>query len=339
MRKTAIALAIVLAAAVGCKESGGSVAPLQVKGTTLYAGDEVFCAHGISFGWHNLWPRFYNAGAVKTLNGDWGCPIFRVAIGADSHARADNPGCLDGYMGDCQTALNCACNVIDAAIGCGAYVIVDWHSHRLHLAEASEFFNQIAQRYKGVPNVIYELFNEPVCASFEENGSYESLGDPQSMQAYWKELKAYAEELIKVITSIDDSQPLILMGCPCWDQSIDLVAADPLDCYGNLMYTVHFYAATHKAELRERCDAALQAGIPMFISECAACEASGDGPMNLESWDAWNAWAAQNGITMLAWSISDKVETCSMLTKEASSEGPWSEDVIKPWGKIVKEWL
>ena len=42
---------------------------------------------------------------------------------------------------------------------------------------------------------------------------------------------------------------------------------------------------------------------------------------------------------MMAWSISDKVETCSMFTKAASSEGPWSEEVIKPWGKIVKDWI
>jgi endoglucanase len=23
---------------------------------------------GMSFGWHNFWPRFYNAGVVKTLH-------------------------------------------------------------------------------------------------------------------------------------------------------------------------------------------------------------------------------------------------------------------------------
>ena len=49
------------------------------------------------------------------------------------------------------------------------------------------------------------------------------------------------------------------------------------------MYTMHFYAATHK-HLRDASDAALAAGIPIFVSECAACEASGDGPMDLEEW-------------------------------------------------------
>ena len=105
------------------------------------------------------------------------------------------------------------------------------------------------------------------------------------------------------------------------------------------MYTVHFYAATHKDYLRERCDYAMEAGIPVFISECASCEASGDGPMDPESWKAWSDWATARGISMLAWSISDKVETCSMLTKEATSEGPWEAAVVKPWGRIVQDWI
>ena len=47
----------------------------------------------------------------------------------------------------------------------------------------------------------------------------------------------------------------------------------------------------------------------------------------------------EDDINIVTWSISDKVETCSMFTKEASSEGPWNDDVIKPWGKIVKDWV
>ena len=339
MKKIFIA-ALMAFVLTGCCPKKAEVAPLKVVGTQLTADGKPVAFRGISFGWHNIWPRFYNKAAVGQLHKDTGCKIFRAAIGSDDHALADNPGIPSGYMGEPEWALEKLYAVVDGAIENGCYVIVDWHSHVLHLDAAKEFFAAVATRYKGVPNVIYELFNEPVCFSFEEwrENPYEDLGNPDAMMAYWQELKSYASELIKVITDIDPSEPLILMGCPSWDQRVDLPATSPIEGYSNLMYTMHFYAATHK-NLREACDAAIAAGVPIFVSECAACEASGDGPMDLEEWQRYSDWADANGITMMTWSISDKVETCSMFTKEASSEGPWSDDVIKPWGKIVKDWI
>jgi len=344
MKKSLFAAVAALAFAVSCSNNApvSGVSPLHVEGTQLVneAGEPVVF-RGISFGWHNIWPRFYNAGAVKTLHEDWGAQIFRAAIAADDHAAADNPGIPGGYTTEPDFALETLYKVVDAAIANNCYVIVDWHSHSLHSAEAADFFTKVATKYKGTPNVIYELFNEPVCFSFENHAEnpYEDLGNPEAMQAYWTALKEYAEGLIKVITDIDDSKPLILMGCPSWDQRIDMPADDPITSYDNIMYTMHFYAATHGAWLREACDYALGKGTPIFISECAAVEASGDGFLDEEAWNTYSDWATANGISMMTWSISDKVESCSMLTKEASSEGPWADDVIKPWAQIVKNWI
>ena len=321
------------------KAAAPAVAALKVEGTSLTADGTPVTFHGISFGWHNIWPRFYNADAVRTLHNEWKVPILRAAIGADGHAKADNPGIHSGYTDEPGFALEKLYAVVDAAIECGAYIIVDWHSHVLHTAEAAEFFSTVAERYKGIPNVIYELFNEPVCTSFETEHSYEDLGDEEKMQAYWQELKAYARVVIDAIAAVDPSEPLILMGCPAWDQRIDLAAADPIKGYDNLMYTVHFYAGTHGAWLREKSEAALEAGIPIFISECAGCNADGDGPIDHEAWKTWSDWADSKGISMLSWSISDKHETCSMFTPEATDGGPWNEDVIKEWGRMAKAWV
>ena len=338
MRTIKIMLAATLAAALLCSCCNcDQVKPLQVKGTQLYAGNQPVTFKGVSFGWHNIWPRFYNAEAVSYMSSEWNVPNFRAAIGIDSHAKLDNPDCLGGYIDEPEKALECLYNVVDAAIAANRYVIVDFHSHKLYPEVAEEFFTKVATRYKGVPNVIYELFNEPVSARFEEAFAYDDLGDPEAMMAYWLLLKVYAQKLIKVITDIDPSKPLILMGCPCWDQRIDLPVASPIEGYDNLMYTVHFYAATHKESLREATDAALKAGLPIFISECASCEATGDGPMDEESWKEWNDWADANGISRLAWSLSDKVETCSMLEPRICSTGPWFD--IKPWGQTVIDWI
>jgi len=337
----AIAAAVVTLAA--CSTAPKSTVPaLHVDGTQLVNEDgEAVTFRGISFGWHNIWPRFYNAGVVKTLHEDWGAQIFRAAIGADDHAAADNPGIHGGYDTEPDYALEHLYQVVDAAIANNSYVIVDWHSHALHPEEAADFFAKVATRYKGVDNVIYELFNEPVCFSFENHAEnpYEDLGNPEAMKAYWAALKEYAEGLIKVITDIDDREPVILMGCPSWDQRIDMPADDPITSYNNIMYTMHFYAATHGAWLRDATDYALSKGCPVFISECAGVEASGDGFLDIDAWNTYSEWATERGITMMAWSVSDKVESCSMLYPEVDGEGNWSEDDIKPWGKIVKNWI
>ncbi len=299
-----------------------AVEPLHVEGTRLVDSQgRPVVMRGISIGWHNLWPRFYNSEAVVRLHDDWGCGLFRAAIGADDLDELLNGTTYHpGYITDPQGALQKLFAVVDGAVSCGAYIIVDWHSHVLHLEEATEFFTAVAERYKGVPNVFYELFNEPV-------------GDS------WTDLKAYAESLIATITSIDASHPLILMGCPRWDQAIGEPAADPITSYDNVMYTMHFYAGTHKEWLREATDSAMAAGLPVFISECASMTASGDGPLDLDSWKEWTDWASARGLNMVLWSFSDKDESCSMLTPEALSEGPWPEEVIKPWGRIARDFV
>ena len=174
----------------------------------------------------------------------------------------------------------------------------------------------MATRYKGVPNVIYEIFNEPVEDS-------------------WEAVKAYSEEVIKAIRTVEPDA-VILVGCPHWDQDIHLAADDPIKGQKNLMYTLHFYAATHGQWLRDRADYALGKGLPLFVSECAGMEASGDGPINPEEWGRWVDWMDQRAISWAAWSISDKDETCSMLLPKASSEGHWQEDDVKEWGHIVR---
>src|SRR5206468_3807483 len=116
-------------------------------------------------------------------------------------------------------------------------------------------------------NIIYEIFNEP---------DYET----------WDEVKAYSTEVISAIRRIDRDN-IILVGNPHWDQDINLVADDPLARFSNIMYTVHFYAATHKQELRDRCNYAHNKGIPIFISESAGMEATGDGPINEAEWYKW----------------------------------------------------
>src|SRR3954451_20557532 len=57
---------------------------LTVQGTKLTDehGSPVVL-RGMSYGWHNFWPRFYNAETVKWLHEDWGCSVVRAAMGVE----------------------------------------------------------------------------------------------------------------------------------------------------------------------------------------------------------------------------------------------------------------
>jgi len=263
---------------------------------------------GISYGWHNWWPRFYNSGTVSTFKNEWNANLVRAAMGVEPEG---------GFLEKPEWSKEKIKAVIDAAIEEDIYVIIDWHSHNIRLEEAIEFFSEMAQQYGEKPNVIYEIFNEP---------------EKQS----WEEVKAYSIEVIKAIREHDPDN-IILVGSPHWCQDIHIVADDPIEGFDNLMYTLHFYAATHKEPLRDRGDYALSKGIPLFVSECASMEATGDGPIDHDSWNAWVNWMEKNKISWVTWSVADKDETCSMFLSSSSDTGPWSEDEMKPWGQIVKE--
>jgi endoglucanase len=310
MRPIALLVFVLLSIALYAqpvKEHGG----LKVTGTKLVdKNGKPVLLRGMSFGWHNWWPRFYNAGTVKWLHDDWKCTVVRAAMGVEPDK---------GYIKDPESSVANIKAVVDAAIKEGIYVIIDWHSHNINLKEAKTFFTAMATAYGKQPNVIYELFNEP---------------DEET----WPEIKAYSEELIKTIRAIDPDN-IILVGSPHWDQDIQLPAADPIKGYDNLMYTLHFYAGTHKQWLRDKADEAIKKGLPIFVSESAGMEASGNGPINNEEWQKWIDWMEERGVSWITWSISDKNETCSVLNPSAASDGNWKESDLKESGKKIREYL
>jgi endoglucanase len=284
---------------------------LAVQGKYLIDKNEnPIMLSGISYGWHNWWPRFYNEKSVAWLAKDWGCNVVRAALGV-------GPG--KSYLDRKEWSKEKIEAVVNGAIKNDIYVIIDWHSHGFHQQEAVEFFSEMAQKYGEYPHVIYEIFNEPVRDS-------------------WEKVKTYSVEVIKAIREHDPDN-IILVGNPHWDQDIHLVADSPIEGYDNLMYTVHFYAATHKQELRNRCQYAIDKNIPIYISESAGMAANGDGPINYEEWYKWIDFIKANKISWVSWSIADKDETCSMLQKSACDTGNWTENDLKESGIKTRELL
>ncbi len=268
---------------------------------------------GMSLFWSNTgWggDRFYNAQAVSNLASGWGATVVRAAVGVHSGG-----GIMDGQR---SQNIARAKAVIDGAIAAGIYVIVDWHSHELHQAEAQSFFQELATAYAGKDNLIWETFNEPTTQS-------------------WSSLKSYHTAVINTIRQAG-SQNLVIVGSPTWSQDVDVAANDPI-ADTNTAYTLHFYAGTHGASLRSKADAAMAKGKAVFVTEYGTCDASGNGGYNATESNNWANWMDANKISSANWSLNDKAETASALVGGASATGPWSDSNLTESGKWAKAYV
>ena len=264
---------------------------------------------GNSFFWSNdNWggERFYNPSTVKWLKTDWNSKIVRAAMGVE-----DPGGYLDNKQGN-KSRLKA---IVDAAIEEGIYVIIDWHSHHAedHLEEAKLFFQEMAQTYGETENVIYEIYNEPLDVSWSEV------------------VKPYAIQVIQAIRAIDPDN-LIIVGSPEWSQRVDLVAEDPITTFSNIAYTLHFYTVYHQDWLRDRATAAINNGIPIFVTEWGSI---GYSIIDSEA-NKWMNWCHTNKISHLNWAVNDKEEEWSIVIPGASTTGQWQESDLTEAGKLAK---
>ena len=296
--------------------------PVQKHGDLRISGKHIVDKNGAvtslagpSFFWSNTgWgqERFYTRGAVNTFAKDWKAGIVRVAVGAQ------NDGSI---LKDRRGNLKRAQTVIEAAIDNGLYVIVDWHSHQAErdLKEAQVFFTHMAKRYGHTPNIIYEIYNEPLDTTD------------------WKRtIKPYAEVMIKTIRQIDPDN-LIIVGTQSWATEVDKAADNPIRGQKNILYSLHFYAATHKEFVRDKAQYAINKGLPLIISEWGSVTYSGDGFVDIDSSIEWMKFAKKNGLTHLNWAVSDKNESASMLKPGASSNGGWREQDLTISGRLARE--
>ena len=203
------------------------------------------------------------------------------------------------------------------------YVIIDWHilsdgDPNTYLDEAALFFAEMAETYGGYNNVLYEICNEP-------NG------------VDWATVKRYAERIIPVIRE-KDPDSVIIVGTPDWSKDLASAAADPLP-YDNILYTLHFYAATHGQDLRDLTETLSRQGLPIFVSEFGVTAANGGFPRDLEGADAWIELLERENISYCMWSLSTAPEPCSALkrsvlkhsgfeTEDFNETGLWLLDTL-----------
>ncbi|MDP8914555.1 MAG: glycoside hydrolase family 5 protein, partial [Pseudomonadota bacterium] len=123
-----------------------------------------------------------------------------------------------------------------------------------------------------------------------------------------------------------------------WSQDVDKAAADPLS-FSNLAYTLHFYAGTHRQELRDKAAAAMAKGAALFVTEWGTSEANGAGILDEKETRLWWDFMEQKQLSYLNWSVADKRETSAALMPGASGKGGWPDHMLSPSGRLVRSQL
>ena len=148
-------------------------------------------------------------------------------------------------------------------------------------------------------------------------------------------IRPYAEHIVNVIRK-NDEDALILVGTNTWSQDIDEVIGNELDD-PNVMYTLHFYAATHKDALREKLVRALEAGVPVYISECSICDASGNGAIDYDSAEKWKELIHTYKLSFNAWSLCNKKESSALLQNTCRDTADWTDEELSDTGRWFRD--
>jgi len=279
-----------------------------VAGKSHFVGEqsgEIIAPAGTSLFWSSAADKYYTRATIQNLRDQFGIQIIRAAMTAWS-------GWSTGYLQDPVKYTAHATTVADAAIALGIYVIIDWHcegDNAANVNAAKTFFTDMAKRYKDVPNVIYEVWNEP------------------TQQTWDASIRPYCVEVIQAIRQ-HDPRNLVLCGTQTWSQKVEDAARNPISDV-NVGYVLHFYSNLHGPGLY-RNKATL--GVPVFVSEWGT---PGEHPNTKGFVD----WLETNRVPHCSWAANNKAEPLSYFVPQCNNySGPWNlEADLTPTGKIFQK--
>lgn len=290
---------------------------LHVKGADLVdkTGKKVqlrgVSSHGIAW-----FPEYVSNKSLKSVKNTFHANVFRIACYTDEYGGYCNGGNKMKLEKTIDTGVK-------AAVRNKMYVIIDWHilnehpNPLDHKKAAVNFFKKMSKKYSKYANVIYEICNEP-------NGG-----------TSWSDIKKYSKAVIPAIRK-NAPDSVVIVGTPTWSQDVDKAAASPLK-YRNVMYAFHFYANTHRDDMRRRVETAHKNGLPIFVSEFGTCDASGNGGFNAKESDKWIRLLDKLGISYVNWSLCNKAETASIIKPDCKKTYGWKQSDLTASGKWLYE--
>lgn len=291
------------------------------KGKLCDHNGEIVTLHGYSTHSINIYDEYVNRPFLEYMRDEWKIDVIRLAMYTDDQ----NGYCVSGDENKAHL-MEVIDRGVKAATELGLYVIIDWHilsdpNPNIHADQAIDFFDKVSSKYSSYGNIIYEICNEP------------------NSGCSWDDIRSYSERVIPVIRK-NDPYSVILVGTPNWSQRLDEAVARPITTDDNIMYVLHFYADTHRDDLRNICQNALNSDLPIFVSEFGTCAADGNGGHNAAEADKWIELLDKNDISYVMWNISNKNETSAMIMPECDNHtGPYDDSQLRESAKWYRNKL
>lgn len=322
-----------------CDEKGN---PVQLKGMS---------SHGLQ------WAGVANITEtnIKSLRNEWNCNVFRIAFYVDFEG---------GYAHNPNMRTHLLENVVKWTAENGMYLMIDWHvltpgnpqsmSYRKNgkggVDLAADFFTYCSRRYQYQKHIIYELCNEPNSTKGEVN--------------WQRHIKTYCESMLEIIRS-NDRDVVCICGTPDWCQRPqDVIGHEPQDkdgnLYENLMYSFHFYAASHNDgapidttgirgydfmtmfrtnDTVHNVPCVLKE-LPIFVTEFGTTDASGWNNFRPDITDKWlkilgGDNEAKQLVSWCNWSFSAEGGECAALKWNTGKISPMDPSILTPSGKYI----
>ena len=283
-----------------CNENG---TPIQLRGMST---------HGTQW-----FPHCVTDDSLDVLAHDWNADVLRISTYVQE----------GGYETDPEGFTQLVRDYIDMVTARGMYAIVDWHmlepgDPHVNLERATTFFTEIAAEYGDQDNIIYEVANEPHGVS-------------------WQRVKDYHEQIIPVIRA-QDPGAVVLLGTRAWsslglseDGDESEVVNDPVDA-SNVMYTFHFYAASHQDRYLNALSRAADQ-IPVFITEFGTQDHAGEGANDFTTAQRYLDLAKEKKISWVNWNYSDDDRSGAVFIPGSCSAGSFGTDNLEEAGHWIRD--
>ncbi|GHA84256.1 hypothetical protein GCM10010346_03400 [Streptomyces chryseus] len=262
--------------------------------------------------------RCVTDGSLDALARDWRADVLRVSTYVQE----------GGYETDPQRFTALAQKFVDGAHRRGMYAVIDWHmldpgDPDFNLARAKTFFTAMAKKYKDHPGVLYEIANEP-------------------SGVRWSKIKAYAEKIIPVIRA-QDPDAVVLVGTRAWSSfgvsegaNEQEVVRNPVNA-SNIMYTCHFYAASHRGEYLDALNRASDR-LPVFVTEFGTQDYAGEGANDFSQSQRFLDLMKRKKISWTNWNYSDDHRSGAVFKTGTCDGDTWAgTGVLKEAGVWIRQ--